>query len=507
MLFSLFTPVSRHTMTRWLLSLSLFLLVPPVSAQASIGDPCSVTLAWLAGTFEANDAGYAGVVSRKGGAAYEELLDGLAERAEDAVDGPACHAVLLDYVSWFRRGHVGVRYVAPTAPEPSGDALRDRYAGAWAVDLDALRAQLADATAARTGEAQTLEGVWTNGTYEVAVVRADTAGAERYLGVILASANPSWEAGQVKFELTPEGAPDGRSGTLWMGDHSALALSSVDRIGDDALDLLPVDTYTRVGTSGAVDPAAEVYLADRRAPGPVFRQLSDRTAYLRVPSFAGTQKVAIDSLLAAHHGSLTSTPGLVIDLRGNGGGSDASYAQLLELLYTTPIRQVRAEFRSTPLNNARNDSLLADPEMPEAVKAWARGLAARLAETDAEWVPAADERVTVLRLDTVYANPQRVVVLTDEGNGSTTEQFLLDARQSFKVKTAGARTAGVLDVSNVNVVSSPDGRYELAYSLSRSYRVPEMAIDDVGLAPDVYFDASVPRWQWVEHARQMIEGE
>ena len=62
-------------------------------------------------------------------------------------------------------------------------------------------------------------------------------------------------------------------------------------------------------------------------------------------------------------------------------------------------------------------------------------------------------------------------------------------------------------MSNLKRAASPDGRYELVYATSRSYRIPEMAIDDVGLVPDVYLDASVPRWRWVEHARRMLEGE
>ena len=257
----------------------------------------------------------------------------------------------------------------------------------------------------------------------------------------------------------------------------------------------------------ALDPAARLYLDDRAATGPVFRQLSDRTAYLRIPDFSVTQKAAIDSVLSAHHGVLTSTPGLVIDLRGNGGGGDASYSRLVDLIYTTPIRRVNAELRSTPLTDANYEAELGEPGLPEETRDWFRRVVERLRQTDAEWVPMADERVATVRRDTVYADPSRVVILTDEGVGSTTEQFLLAARQSFKVKTVGARTFGALDVSNLKRAASPDGRYELVYATSRSHRIPEMAIDDVGLVPDVYLDASVPRWRWVEHARQMLEGE
>ena len=163
--------------------------------------------------------------------------------------------------------------------------------------------------------------------------------------------------------------------------------------------------------------------------------------------------------------------------------------------------------RSTPLNNARNEGFLADPDMPEDIKTWVADIVARLAATDAEWVPMSDTPVDVERRDTVYAYPARVGIVTDERNGSTAEQFLLDARQSLKVKTFGVPTAGVLDVSNMNFVESPCGDYELGYSISRSYRLPDLPIDDIGVQPDYFLDAGIPRWRWVEHVRGVLEGE
>ena len=143
--------------------------------------------------------------------------------------------------------------------------------------------------------------------------------------------------------------------------------------------------------------------------------------------------------------------------------------------------------------------------MPEDIRTWITGLAARLAATDAEWVAESDEAVVFERRDTVYAYPARVAIVTDERNGSTAEQFVLDARQSLKVKTFGARTRGVLDISNMNRVEGPCGDYELWYSLSRSRRLPDLPVDDIGLQPDYFLDAGIPRWRWVEHVRGVLE--
>ena len=67
--------------------------------------------------------------------------------------------------------------------------------------------------------------------------------------------------------------------------------------------------------------------------------------------------------------------------------------------------------------------------------------------------------------------------MINENCGSTTEQFLLTAKQSKKVKLFGTTTLGSLDISNMYSVNSPCGEYKLWYGLTKSFRIPEMLID------------------------------
>ena len=494
---------------------ALLFLSPLAQLRAQSANPdcsCPATFDWLATTFAANDAGYPAVVEARGEAAYAKTRDGLAGRAASATTDAECDEVLRDYLAWFRSGHVGIYRQGGgeeqdgdgEVVEPTADELVARFAQAHRcpVDTAALRARLA-----ADPDASPYEGFYESWVYEVAVVRADTAGRERYLGVITGHGSDWWQPGQVKFAAYPNrDAPDGTAGFIRYQDHAAHPLSGVELIGGH-LDLQPEALYTRTYPEREVDSAAAIYRADRDAAEPVYRRLSPSTTYLRIPDFDVSQKANIDSVVAVHHGELTATPNLIIDIRGNGGGADASYARLLDLLYTGHMRQVSVELRSTPLKNARNEAFIKDPDMPADVKEWARDMAARLAATDAEWVQMYDERVVSIERDTVYPQPAHVAIITDEANGSTAEQFLLDARQSLKVKTFGARTAGVLDVSNMNHVTSPCGEHQLAYAVSRSFRVPAMPIDDYGVAPDFYLDAGLPRWRWVGYVREVLESE
>ncbi len=52
----------------------------------------------------------------------------------------------------------------------------------------------------------------------------------------------------------------------------------------------------------------------------------------------------------------------------------------------------------------------------------------------------------------------------------------------------GQPTAGVLDYSNMRAVNLDCLPYALGYSTSRSRRIPENAIDDSGIIPDVLID-------------------
>jgi hypothetical protein len=93
----------------------------------------------------------------------------------------------------------------------------------------------------------------------------------------------------------------------------------------------------------------------------------------------------------------------------------------------------------------------------------------------------------------------------DGSNGSNAEQILLEAKQSKKVKLFGSKTAGILDISNMHIVDSPDKSLQLAYSLSKTLRIPDMATDGIGINPDYYLDSSIKDYDWLDHVGTMLE--
>jgi hypothetical protein len=64
---------------------------------------------------------------------------------------------------------------------------------------------------------------------------------------------------------------------------------------------------------------------------------------------------------------------------------------------------------------------------------------------------------------------------------------------------------GVLDISNMNFVTSPDGFFQLGYCMSKSYRLPHFSIDGIGIQPDYFIDDEIGDFNWVKHVQDKLE--
>lgn len=250
------------------------------------------------------------------------------------------------------------------------------------------------------------------------------------------------------------------------------------------------------------------WLHDISSQNPYLERLNETTLYLRIPSFAMHQQQAIEAVLAANREKILATENLIIDLRDNGGGSDASYQELLPFLYTNPIYAVNVEFLSTPHNNKMFLNFATNPEFQDFFEEEEREMFTdfynRLQARLGEFVNLWEDEVSVIQFDTVYVFPKNIGIIINGGVASTAEQFLLAAKQSTKVRLFGTTTFGALDISNMHFIDSPCGRFRLHYGISRSLRLPDMVIDDIGLQPDVFICPTIPQYRWVEFVNDIL---
>ncbi len=482
-------------MKHFTLFLLLFFTVPLFAQDCG----CAANFEWVRSTFEENDAGYQFVIDQKGEAAYAQHNKTFAAKIATITDAGECTQAITDWLAFFRSGHLSVRSLAKESSgantQQSNEDIMNSYKD-WetvTVDLESFQQYL------QQKETQDLEGIWVNGPYRIGIKKQGTG----YVGFIIEADGVYWTEGQVKARINED-----HSATYYMRDHSPQDFKEATLLGKKYLEMGFI-TLERVFPETEPEPEIANYFKAISADDPYAEQLDDQTMYVRIPRFWGSEKRKIDSVLQANEALILATPNLIIDLRNNGGGSDSSFQGLLPFLYTNPIRTVGVELLSTPLNNQRMLDFINKEEygFNEQGKKWAQESYDKLSERLGEFVSLNEYPISVDRMDTIYKYPENIGIIINENNGSTTEQFLLAAKQSKKVKLFGTTTAGVLDISNMYFVPSPCGDLELGYSLSKSMRIPEMTIDDKGIQPDYYMDKEIKKYEWIPFVMEVLNEE
>lgn len=457
---------------------------------------CTSSFEWVKETFEENDAGFQFVIDKKGESAYEQHSRTIKEEVSKLENSDDCVEAINEWLAFFRSGHISFERInnmqSQSVTESSNEEIIDAYKD-WQkleVDLDEFKKYLMKKVQ------HDFEGIWVTGSYTIGIKKE----GDEHLGFIIEADGVYWTEGQVKFKINKD-----LSSTYYMRDHSVRNIKSVKLLGNSYLEIGTI-TLKRIAPGTTSEPEIERYFKAISAENPYFEKINTETVLLRIPRFWGPVKNKIDSVIRVNKKTILSSPNLIIDLRNNGGGSDRNYNELLPILYTNPIRKIGLEFLSTPLNNQRMLDFINMDEygFDEEGKKWAQKSYDTLSKHIGEFVNLDDEVVSETTFDTVFEYPKNIGIIINEGNGSTTEQFLLAAKQSKKVKLFGTTTLGVLDISNMYFVKSPCKNYQLGYSLSKSLRIPEMTIDEKGIQPDYFINKEIPKYEWIKFVTEIL---
>ncbi len=476
---------------------NIILFIAVLYGSGTFAQDCSCTdhFNWVRKTFEENDAGFRFAVDRKGEAEYRNHNEVFADKVKSITDKDTCLTTLYEWLKFFRKGHIDIDVVRDNTQQANVQPVTDSKLNweRYKVTGNQIKKYFDGI------KQDSFEGIWRSEPYTIGIVKQGTG----YIGFIIDGGATVWQKNQIKLRLTADGKKVG--GVYYLRNYSEYKLEDVQMIGYNTISLGSF-TLTRVNPAIQDTPQVKSYLELSNANGPLMQQYSDKTLVLRIPSFNGDYKRAIDSVMVANRDKILRTLNLVVDIRYNGGGSDGSYAEIIPYLYTNPIRVVATQFLSTPLNNQRTEEYMGYEGITEDEKAEVQAMLTRLNDNLGGFVGWSDEAVYVQKLDTVHPFPKNVAILVNGGNASTSEQFLLAAKQSSKTKLFGTTTAGILDISNMHSVTSPCGII-LRYCLSKSLRIPDMAIDDKGIQPDYYLDSSIPRQDWVQYAEDSFENK
>lgn len=462
-----------------MLTMVLGLAVAPPEPAPKCG--CAEALDFLSARLAANYAGFEDKVTPERKAEYAALLAGLKGRARTTPEGTACEALLKEWVAFFKDGHMGVAAQPAGNPAPAGQedpaAIRARFASWEKIERseEAVRADLAE----RRASLDPLEGIWeiSGSSYKLAIVRSPRPERD-FAALVLAADGVWWTPGQVKAVYKAAG-PGRYESRMYYKDHSERRFEArLDRnlLFHEKGGPFLVKIYPE--TPGAVDAAA--YQESLNTEVRV-KKLDPRTLLLQIPSFAPVNGAAIERAIEDNREKISKTPNLILDLRGNPGGSDHTFQPLLPFLYTQRVQVGGFDLYATEDNARFYDEMAADPNRPEEQKERLRKTAAEMRANLGKLLPGEDPS---FELETVLPNPKRIALLVDRGCMSSCEGLLDIARQSGKVKVYGENTFGAFDYGNINVVRTPCQDYAMAYGTARK-RGRQGSVDLTGFAPDV----------------------
>jgi hypothetical protein len=237
---------------------------------------------------------------------------------------------------------------------------------------------------------------------------------------------------------------------------------------------------------GAQQPAQADAQPAADPMAPRYRVLGRNTVLFVIPTFDDRYAPVMKQLVADHRAELASHKNRIIDVRDNGGGSDVTYAPLMGWLLDGDLRGFRTEYLVTPANLKAQEEICAQTSDPAHCNKEMEPILAKMrSAAPGSFVLSGTNRIEYEKVKLEAKRPARVAVLTDRNCGSSCEQFVLEARTSYRVKVIGRPTHGSLDVSNLRPHVLPSGRARLYYATTRTTRLPEMRIDAIGVAPDI----------------------
>lgn len=462
---------------------------------------CESNFQWVKKTFEENDAGFQYVIDKKGIDAYNAHNSTFLNKIKNVKSDVECTQTIYQWLKFFRSGHIAI-----SRNENQGNAQNIQQPSTptnWeTVKIDNKKFE----KYLNSKKEADIEGIWETSPYVIGVKKFD----DGYKGFIISAKGlDNWKPKDLKFKFSS----DKKSGTYYLRNKNSQEIKKVEFLGNNYLQIGEF-TLKRITPKLDSDNDVEQYFKSISAQKPFLEEINNSTLLLRIPTFNGSQKKYIDSVLVANKQKMESKENLIIDLRNNGGGSDNSFSGLVPYIYTNPIRSVRTQLYSTKLNNQRMLDFYENYEkygISQEDREFFKKSYEKLSDNLGKFVTLKendeDDIISEHKLDNVLPFPKNIGIIINENNGSTTEQFLLTAKQSKKVKLFGTTTKGVLDISNMYFVDSPCKEFKLGYSLSKSLRIPDMAIDEKGIQPDYYIDKSIPEYKWIDFVSGILNAK
>lgn len=434
---------------------------------------------------------YDQVVIQKRQAAYLKHKLECNKIAARLTDEKDCTYLVAKYISFFRDEHLAVSYKKGYFPFSSLD------------DTDAVRTyyrkeKIYPIPGANKYPAKGIEGLWQSQdkAYIVQVVKHKTPLSD-YAALIIKGENKFWTKGQLKFLLKQTGK-DAYESIYLRPSRQPRAYKAV--LENGKLTIGRINIFHRVNDAGEGMPADGFTLSGKLE----FKELSDKTNYLRIPDFSYEVHNAIDSIVKANLPVIVSKPNLIIDVRNNGGGGDRSYQALLPIVFDRKMVRdpiTASIYASKDIFKNYNDTKYKNCETKQDSVNDDSTIALMARNIGKFTPPDFDDTIMV---DTVYRYPVKVAIIANRWCASTTEGFVITASQSNKVTLFGENTAGMCSYGDWRLVGPPCLPIELSMPTKKEYFLNNADYESTGIPPHVILDPQHEE-DWINETRQAME--
>lgn len=463
--------------------IAFLILAVNITAYSQNKCECSKTLKQLIVKVENEYPGFN--LKTKDSIAYESFKNHLIELSNSTSE-INCFDVLKKYTDYFKDGHLIIR---KNVGNNTSSEVKT---------IDTINIDVENFNKYLDKSKDRIEGVWTSGSYKIGLVKQNS----NYVAFVISSQNKAWKQSEIKFRLNQND-----SAIYYMGNHSqendtySIIKSSIIYFKNTEVAFVkefPLPQLTSDNITKELNELEGFYI----------KPISKKTLLFKISSFDYSYTERIEKLLESNKQLLEQFDNLIIDVRGNGGGTDYGYRPILPYLYTNPVRHLSGEYLVTQTlidglsdwtNKADKDKYA---DEIENVKSDLKRMEGKIGQ----FIPySAESNFGYKEQDSVYLYPKNVVILIDGHCASSTEKFILDAKQSKKVKVLGTPTYGAVDYVSLREFNLDCNNYALYMPTVRMMRLPDYPLDNIGIQPDIYMDKYVK--DWVQYAQDYMENE
>lgn len=472
-------------------SLFCLLLLPFLSLQAQNCN-CGESFVKAVEAYEENYSLFIYKVTDDNRNLYKAHTDLMRQNAKEITSKIECKSIIEQWLQFFRDGHTYI--LNSTEPETYNENFK------------ITEKQFKEDFVNKNYSLNPLLGIWENGDYTVAIIpnQKDSKRERDYIGVLLKNANADWKENEVKFEMIANFGTSYQINYM-LGDHS-LKKTTAEQINNSLIEISDLSSWRKIWPKvGNEKPSNEIELKNKE----FHLSYIDDIPYLRLPDFYSVERSYVDSIMQSQHEKIINSEFMIIDVRGNGGGNDATYFPVLPYVLSGPIELPTSGFWLSKYNiQMVMDYKTGNPDkkVSEYTKEEKEDYDLMMANIGTAYFDYPEDTFT-FNADTLYSGPKKVILLTDEETASSGETFVYRTNQSEKVIVYGQNTAGVVD--GFNGISKDIGCFEVVSPSSyRAKDIKENPIDPYGIAPDVYVDKKDDVLSYaIKHMKQLIKNE